>query len=175
MFLTLVDSVCTAHLQAGCFGKPLRHIILQVTTLPHGPPSRRGERGSGAWRKPAPASSFGNRGGSYTLLVLSQALTRLLAGVLDRSLSSGQTCDRHTEGRAADIVQTNLVAELDAGRISTVLAADAQTQVGTGLTAIMCSHLDQLADADLVQMLERIALVDLVLVVSPGTWLHRHG
>ena len=36
MFLTLVDSVCTAHLQAGCFGKPLRHIILQVTTLPHG-------------------------------------------------------------------------------------------------------------------------------------------
>ena len=47
-----------------------------------------------------------------------------------------------------------------------MLAADAQTQVGTGLTAVMCSHLDQLADADLVQMLERIALVDLVLVVS---------
>ena len=36
-----------------------------------------------------------------------------------------------------------------------MLAADAQTQVGTGLTAVMCSHLDQLADADLVQMLER--------------------
>ena len=47
-----------------------------------------------------------------------------------------------------------------------MLAADAQTQVGTGLTAVMCSHLDQLADADLIQMLERIALVDLVLVVS---------
>ena len=30
----------------------------------------------------------------------------------------------------------------------------------------MGSHLDQLADADLIQMLERIALVDLVLVVS---------
>ena len=71
----------------------------------------------------------------------------LTCGVLDSSLSSGQTCDRHTEGRAADVVQTNIVAELDAGRIAAVLAADAQTQVGTGLTAVMCSHLDQLADA----------------------------
>ena len=114
--------------------------------------------------KTAPVSYHRNRGGSLALFVLFQALTQLLAGVLDRSLSSGQTCDRHTEGRAADIVQTNLVAELDAGRISTVLAADAQTQVGTGLTAIMCSHLDQLADTDLVQMLERIALVDLVQI-----------
>ena len=91
--------------------------------------------------------------------------TILLSGILDGSLGSSQTCDRHTEGRAADVVQTNIVAELDAGRIAAVLAADAQTQVGTGLTAVMCSHLDQLADADLVQMLERIALVDLVLVV----------
>ena len=40
--------------------------------------------------KTAPASCYGNRGGSYTLLVLSQALTQLLAGVLDRSLSGCQ-------------------------------------------------------------------------------------
>ena len=58
------------------------------------------------------------------------------------------------------------MAELDAGGIAAVLAADAQTQISTGLTAIVSSHLDQLADADLIQMLERIALVDLVLVVS---------
>ena len=36
MFLALVDGICPAYLQTGCFGKPLRHIILQVTTLPHG-------------------------------------------------------------------------------------------------------------------------------------------
>ena len=36
MFLTLVDGVCTAHLKARFFGEPLRHIILQVTALPHG-------------------------------------------------------------------------------------------------------------------------------------------
>ena len=40
--------------------------------------------------KTAPASCCGNRGGSYTLLVLSQALTPLLAGVLDSSLSGCQ-------------------------------------------------------------------------------------
>ena len=36
MFLALVDSVCTAHLKARFFGEPLRHIILQITALPHG-------------------------------------------------------------------------------------------------------------------------------------------
>ena len=46
----------------------------------------------------------------------------LLAGVLDSSLRSSQTCDRHTEGRAADVVQANIVAELDAGGIAAVLA-----------------------------------------------------
>ena len=46
-----------------------------------------------------------------------------------------------------------------------MLAADAQTQIGAGLAAIVGSHLDQLADADLIEVLERIALVDLVLVV----------
>ena len=35
MFLTLVDGICTAYLQTGCFGEALRHIILQITALPH--------------------------------------------------------------------------------------------------------------------------------------------
>lgn len=40
--------------------------------------------------KTAPASCYGNWGGSFALFVLFQALTQNLAGVLDRSLSSGQ-------------------------------------------------------------------------------------
>ena len=36
MFLTLVDGICTTHLKPCFFGEPLCHIILQVTTLPHG-------------------------------------------------------------------------------------------------------------------------------------------
>ena len=36
MFLALVDGICTAYLQTGGPGEALRHIILQITTLPHG-------------------------------------------------------------------------------------------------------------------------------------------
>ena len=36
MFLALVNGICPAYLQTGCFGEALRYIILQVTALPHG-------------------------------------------------------------------------------------------------------------------------------------------
>lgn len=42
--------------------------------------------------KTAPASCYGNRGGSFALFVLFQALTRSLAGSLDDSLAGGQNC-----------------------------------------------------------------------------------
>ena len=42
--------------------------------------------------KTAPISCYGNRGGSLALFVLFQALTQLLAGVLDGSLSGCQNC-----------------------------------------------------------------------------------
>ena len=48
-----------------------------------------------------------------------------------------------------------------------MLAADAQTQIGAGLTAVVGSHLDQLADTDLIQMLERIALVTVCISDKP--------
>ena len=41
-------------------------------------------------KRTAPASCYGNRGGTFALFVLSQALTQLLAGVLDSSLSGCQ-------------------------------------------------------------------------------------
>ena len=40
--------------------------------------------------KTAPASCYGNRGGSIALLVLFQALMQNLAGILDRSLGGCQ-------------------------------------------------------------------------------------
>lgn len=40
--------------------------------------------------KTAPISCYGNRGGSLALFVLSQALTQLLAEILDRSLGGCQ-------------------------------------------------------------------------------------
>ena len=58
------------------------------------------------------------------------------------------------------------MAELNTAGIAAVLTADAQTQVGVGLAAVMGSHLDQLANADRIQVLERIALVDFGIIVS---------
>ena len=49
-----------------------------------------------------------------------------LLGVLDGSLCGGQTGDGHAAGGAGHIVQTHAVAELHAGGVAAVLAADAQ-------------------------------------------------
>ena len=88
----------------------------------------------------------------------SKSPTVLLARILDSGLGGSQTGDGHAEGRAADIVQANLVAELDTAGVAAMFAADAQTQVGVGSAAVLGSHLDQAADAGLIQVLERIAL-----------------
>ena len=42
---------------------------------------------------------------------------------LDGCLCSGQASDGNTVGRAADVVQANVVAELDTAGIAAVLAA----------------------------------------------------
>ena len=46
-----------------------------------------------------------------------------------------------------------------------MLAADAEVDVGTSRSAELCRHLDEFADADLVEFGERIGLVDLLVVV----------
>ena len=58
------------------------------------------------------------------------------------------------------------MAELDGGRVAAMLAADAQLDVGAGLAAAFGSHLDQLANAVLIQSGEGIVLIDLVLIVG---------
>ena len=47
-----------------------------------------------------------------------------------------------------------------------MLAADAQVQIGTGCTAELACHLDELAYTDLVELCKRIVLIDLLIVVS---------
>ena len=89
-----------------------------------------------------------------------------LARVLDSGLSSSQTGDGHTEGRAGHVVQANTVAELDGGGIAAVLTADTQLQVGASAAAQLSGHLDQLTNTVLVQAGEGIALIDLAGVVG---------
>ena len=85
---------------------------------------------------------------------------------LDGSLSGSQTGDGYTEGGAGYVIQTDLVAELNGGRIAAVLAADAQMDVGTGAAAQFCSHAYQTAYTMYVQLGEGVKLVDLVVVVG---------
>ena len=67
-----------------------------------------------------------------------------------------QTGDGHPEGTAAHIVQARLMTEGDALGITAVFAADAHMQVRPHPTSTGHRHLDQLADAQDVQLLEGV-------------------
>src|SRR2546422_594346 len=58
-------------------------------------------------------------------------------------LSCGQSRDGNPEGRSTDIVHAEPVAELDAVRITAVLAADADFQLGPGLAPLFDSPAHQ--------------------------------
>jgi hypothetical protein len=64
------------------------------------------------------------------------------------------------------------VAEVDAARVAAVLAADADLEVLAGGAALLDGHLDQLADAGLVERWNgsfgRIPMLDVVAAGSPS-------
>ena len=84
----------------------------------------------------------------------------------DSGLSSSQTSDRHTEGGAGHVVQTDLVAEFNGDGVTAVLAADAVVQVVAGGLSLGNSHLHQHTNAGLIQLSKGIVLEDLGIVVS---------
>ena len=61
--------------------------------------------------------------------------------VLESRLSCCKSCYRHAEGRAGYIVKTDLVAELNGGRIAAVLTAYTAGEVGTNTASEFNSHL----------------------------------
>lgn len=58
------------------------------------------------------------------------------------------------------------MAELDGSRVAAVLAADTKLDVRAGGLTELASHLNELAYANLVELCERIVLVDLLIIVS---------
>src|SRR6478672_3140713 len=78
------------------------------------------------------------------------ALTRL-----DRSPSRLQARDGNPERRAGDVVQTHLVEEVHRVRITAVLTADTELQLGTSAATFLGSDSNQLADPGAVDRLER--------------------
>src|SRR6185503_19058992 len=69
----------------------------------------------------------------------------------ERGVGGSEPRDRNAERRAADVVQPEAVAEIDAARIAAVLAADADLQVGARGAAEVDGDLHEVADAALIE------------------------
>ena len=91
----------------------------------------------------------------------------LLSAFFNGRLSSCEACHRHTERAAAHVVHTVLVEELGCRRVAAMFATDAALEVGASATATLDTHLHQLADTFLVEVVERVGgdnlLVDIGL------------
>src|SRR3989442_12002302 len=82
-------------------------------------------------------------------------------------LCCSKASNRHAEGRATDVVESNLVTELDVVRVATMLAADADFQVRIGSTTLLYCHLHELAYTLTVQGLEGVDRQDFDLFFQP--------
>src|SRR6185369_10880914 len=87
---------------------------------------------------------------------------RLLA---QRRMRCGQAGDRDSEGRAGDVVEAHVVAELDAVRVAAVLAADPDLEARARGAAPLDGPLHQAADTLGVDRHEWINRQDLALDV----------
>src|SRR5690606_1241280 len=83
-----------------------------------------------------------------------------------RSLCGSQTGYRHTERRAAHVVEPQRVAELHRVWLSAVLTADAQLDVLARLTALLDRNAHEGTHTALVDRRERVLLDDLFLLVG---------
>ena len=82
------------------------------------------------------------------------------------SLRGRKPGDRHTVRRAANVVEPGLVEELDTRRVSAVLAAYADLEVGPDAPAQLAAPGDQPSDALSVELLEGIKGQDAITLTS---------
>src|SRR6516162_1949490 len=78
----------------------------------------------------------------------------------DGRLCRGKPCNRHTERRTGDVVESDLVTECNRGRIAAVLAADADLEAAASGAAALDADAHELADAFSIDRDERIASHD---------------
>src|SRR5262249_25951448 len=83
----------------------------------------------------------------------------------ERGVGGRETRNRDPVGGARDVVETAPMEEADGRRIAAVLAADADLELGARLASVLHGEGDQLADAFLVDRLERIERQDPALEV----------
>src|SRR5436309_7358707 len=84
----------------------------------------------------------------------------------ERRLRCSEAGDGDAEGRAGNVVEADLLAELDRGRVAAVLAANAELQRWAGLAPAIGGKADKLADALAVEGDERVAGEDAALGIG---------
>src|SRR3954466_9863714 len=77
-----------------------------------------------------------------------------------------QAGDGHAVRRAAHVVETHLVEEMDGRGDAAVLAADPELDVGSGLAALLHGHSDEAASADRVDRREGITVENFLLLID---------
>src|SRR5262249_19041653 len=80
-------------------------------------------------------------------------------------LGGGQTGDGDTKRRTTDVIQPDLVAEHDAGRVAAMLPADSNLQFFASLASSRNPDFHQAPDPVLVDGLERVAADHVMLAV----------
>ncbi|MCC6154791.1 MAG: hypothetical protein IT367_13575, partial [Candidatus Hydrogenedentes bacterium] len=100
--------------------------------------------------RPAPGR-FGSASG---------VLGQRAAGFQQLRLRRRKSCDGHTRSGARHIAEPDLVAEMDRGRMASMLPADADLELRIGLAPFVYGQLHQFADTLLVQHFEGIVHQD---------------
>src|SRR5262245_26761174 len=77
----------------------------------------------------------------------------------ERGARGREPRDGKPEGRAGHVVEPELVAERDRGRVPAVLAADAELELWLDIAPLLRCDPHERADAIAVYRLERVALV----------------
>src|ERR1041384_3309250 len=83
----------------------------------------------------------------------------------ERSLRRRQSCDRHAERRATDVIKSDLVAEGNRARLAAVFAADADFKFGLDRAPAFCARAYEFAHAVGVEHLKGVFGHDLVFDV----------
>src|SRR5262249_44822547 len=83
-------------------------------------------------------------------------LRRARRALPERRLGGGEAGDRHPVRRTRHIVEPDLVAELNRGRVAAVFAADAELEVAARLASAFSGDPHKLADAVTVDRHERV-------------------
>src|SRR5213593_1935855 len=94
------------------------------------------------------------------------SVRRRLAGRLQGDVGGGEAGDGDAEGRARDVVETEPVEEEDGVGVAAVLAAHPRLEVGADAPGQFQAPGHQLADALLVDGLERVGREDPLVEVA---------